>query len=162
MTRSEASPRTSRTTGSQRLGAAGGKAIGRLRGGPGSDDSTGPTEGTGTAIATPETRAPCSKDSGARLSRIKPNQPIDRTPIGRERLSIQLGKLALHDRGRTDWSAAQWELLFDDYLDEFQNFPAYRVEMAMQWLKRNGKPWFPTIAEIVTAMHESMAEWMAN
>ena len=73
-----------------------------------------------------------------------------------------MGKLALHDRSRTDWTKEQWSLLFEDYLEEFQDVPVFMVEMGMTWLKRNGSPWFPSIPEIHEALKESEREWMAN
>ena len=85
---------------------------------------------------------------------------VTNEPIERGELAAMLAKLALHDRGRADWSRDQWAMLMGDYLDELVHYPAHQVEMGCQVWRREGKPFFPTIAEFISAMKMGTRQWM--
>jgi len=84
---------------------------------------------------------------------------MDQRPAGRETVAMILGRLALHDRSRAGWPEARWAALMEDYLDFLAPYPAHALDLGRQIWLRDGKPFFPTVAEFIDAIEVGLREW---
>lgn len=160
MTTLKGKRKTSKTTGWQSSASAGSSVIGSLHGETGSEGEISLRDPSDGMVTVMQTRRPtCSKGSVSRpLS--KPRVEVTDQPISRQELAKALGQLAKHDRSRTDWSPEQWASLMVDYLDDLEGYPPHLIDLGLQHWRRHGHPWFPTIAEFLTAMEYGTKEWM--
>jgi hypothetical protein len=71
-----------------------------------------------------------------------------------------LANLGLHDRSRADWPKERWRLLLADYFDDLAGYHEWQVDLGVRWWRRNGKPWFPTVAELIAAIETARREWL--
>ena len=162
MTTSKGKRKISKTTGFQSSASAGSNVLGSLHGETGSAAETSltvrdPSDGTVTVT---QTRRPTCSTASVSRPLAKPRVEVTDQPISRQELATALGQLAKHDRSRTDWSPEQWASLMVDYLDDLEGYPPHLIDLGLQHWRRHGHPWFPTIAEFLTAMEYGTKEWM--
>ena len=123
--------------------------------GSGSESSS--SHETGTALQTG--RATASVVSTRPLP-LKPRMQVSDMAVGTEQAALMLARLTVHDRSRADWPESRWQMMWEDYLQVLANYPAHELDLGIQHWLLEGKPWFPSLAELIQAMREGHRRWL--
>ena len=132
-------------------------STGAAHGNPGSGRSQTSNHETGTALQT------VKATSSVRCVKSLPLVPrvqVNDLAAGTEQAALMLARLTVHDRSRADWPEARWTMLWEDYLEVLAPYPAHEIDLGIQHWLREGKPWFPSLAELIQAMREGHQRWL--
>jgi len=134
-----------------------GRQAGPMPGRSGFGDIQTSNHETGTALQTG--RATASVVSTRPLP-LKPRVQVNDLAAGTEQTAIMLARLTVHDRSRADWPESRWQMMWEDYLEVLANYPAHELDLGIQHWLLEGKPWFPSLAELIQAMREGHRRWL--
>ena len=112
---------------------------------------------TGTALQT--VKATASVRSVKSLPLV-PRVQVSDMAVGTEQAALMLARLTVHDRSRADWPESRWQMMWEDYLEVLANYPAHELDLGIQHWLLEGKPWFPSLAELIQAMREGHQRWL--
>ena len=127
------------------------------RGERGSGDDHSSNHQTGTALQT--VKATSSVRSVKSLPLV-PRVQVNDLAAGTEQAALMLARLTVHDRSRADWPESRWQMMWEDYLEVLANYPAHELDLGIQHWLLEGKPWFPSLAELIQAMREGHQRWL--
>jgi len=91
---------------------------------------------------------------------LVPRVQVSDMAVGTEQAAIMLARLTVHDRSRADWPESRWQMMWEDYLEVLANYPAHELDLGIQHWLLEGKPWFPSLAELIQAMREGHRRWL--
>jgi hypothetical protein len=114
------------------------------------------TESVATATAGPSRASfkPLHEMTEVELERAEVEAMAALQPLAVDEFKMLLGRLLLHYPSR-DITAAQHRLVFDDYISDIGGFPADLVIDAFAEWRQHGKPFFPTISELLPGIESA-------
>lgn len=140
-----------------------GDATGRESG----SDGSGRVKSSSRRFGTPATtgaQVMTGKAKHSALSRrplpLRPRVQVSDRAMGTEQAALMLARLTFHDRSRADWPEARWQMMWEDYLQVLANYPVHELDLGIQHWLLEGKPFFPSIAELMEAMRQGVRRWL--